>query len=131
MTNGLTILGVPIDNVTMEETLGKIDEFIAEGSFHQLATANVDFLVNAVNDPQYREILCRCDLVVADGMPVVLASRMLGTPLKERVTGSDLVPLLAKKGYKIFLLGSKPEDSRIAAQRLEELGGKVVGRLSP
>lgn len=131
MIDGLTILGVPIDNVSMEEALAKIDGFVREGSFHQVATANVDFLVHAIDNREYREILCRCDLVVADGMPVVLASRLLGWPLRERVTGSDLVPLLAQKGYKIFLLGSKPEVSQLAAQRLEELGGRVVGRLSP
>jgi N-acetylglucosaminyldiphosphoundecaprenol N-acetyl-beta-D-mannosaminyltransferase len=131
MTSGLTILGVPVDNVTMEETLSKIEEFVRQRSFHQIATANVDFLVHAQNNAEYREILCRCDLVVADGMPVVLASRLLGLPLRERVTGSDLVPRLAQKKYRIFLLGSRPEVSALAAQRLEEMGAQVVGRLSP
>lgn len=131
MTEGLTILGVSIDNVTMAETLEKIAEFVREGSFHQIATANVDFLVHAIDNPPYREVLNRCDLVVADGMPVVMAARLLGTPLRERVTGSDLIPLLAKTGYRIFLLGAKPEVSQMAANRLEELGGNVVGRISP
>jgi N-acetylglucosaminyldiphosphoundecaprenol N-acetyl-beta-D-mannosaminyltransferase len=135
MTNGLTILGVPIDDVSMDETLLKIDEFIREGSFHQIATANVDYLVNAVKDRNYREVLSRCDLVVADGMPVVLASRLLGWPLRERVTGADLVPRLARlsdqKGYSLFLLGSTPEVSRKAALRLEEMGARIAGRLSP
>jgi N-acetylglucosaminyldiphosphoundecaprenol N-acetyl-beta-D-mannosaminyltransferase len=135
MTNGLTILGVPIDNVSMEETLWKIEEFIRDGSFHQIATANVDYLVNAVNNPEYREILCRCDLVVADGMPVVLASRLLGSPLAERVAGADLVPRLARlscdKNYGVFLLGASPEVSEVAALRLEELGARIVGRRSP
>src|ERR1700676_3224089 len=105
MGNGLTILGVPIHNVSMVETLGKIEEFIHEGTFHQIATANVDYLVNAVLNREYKEILCRCDLIVADGMPVVLASRLLGSPLRERVAGADLVPRLAnlscKEGYGI------------------------------
>jgi N-acetylglucosaminyldiphosphoundecaprenol N-acetyl-beta-D-mannosaminyltransferase len=131
MTDGVTILGVPIDNVTMEETLARIDEFVREGSYHQIATANVDFLVHAIDNREYRENLCRCDLVVADGMPVVVASRLLGSPLRERVAGADLVPLLAKKGYRIFLLGAAPEVCSIAARRMEELGGKVVGQLSP
>ena len=135
MTNGLTILGVPIDNVSMEETLGKIEEFIHEGSFHQIATANVDYLVNAVNNPEYRKVLCRCDLVVADGMPVVLASRLLGSPLRERVTGADLVPRLARlssqKGYGIFLLGATTSVSDVANHRLEEMGARIVGRYCP
>jgi N-acetylglucosaminyldiphosphoundecaprenol N-acetyl-beta-D-mannosaminyltransferase len=131
MTDGLTILGVPIDNVTMEETLERIAEFVRQGSFHHIATANVDFLVHAIDNPEYKEILSRCDLVVADGMPVVAASRLLGTPLRERVTGADLVPLLAKEKYKIYLLGAKPEVAQVAAARLEELGATVVGRFSP
>jgi N-acetylglucosaminyldiphosphoundecaprenol N-acetyl-beta-D-mannosaminyltransferase len=131
MTNGLTVLGVPIDDVSMDEALAKIDELVKERSFHQIATANVDFLVHAIDNPEYREILCRCALVVADGMPVVMASRMLGVPLRERVTGSDMIPRLAKKGYRIFLLGARPEVSKIAAEKLEAMGGKVVGRLTP
>ena len=131
MTDGLTILGVPIDNVTMEETLAKIGEFVREGSYHQIATANVDFLVHAIDNQEYREILCRCDLVVADGMPVVIASRLLGSPLRERVTGADLVPLLAMLKYRIFLLGASPDVAEAAANRMELLGANVVGRLSP
>jgi N-acetylglucosaminyldiphosphoundecaprenol N-acetyl-beta-D-mannosaminyltransferase len=135
MTNGAVILGVPIDNVSTEETLQKIEEFIRDGSFHQIATANVDYLVNAANNQQYREILCGCDLVVADGMPVVWASRLLGSPLTERVAGADLVPRLAhlsrQEGYGIFLLGATPEVSSLAASRLEDMGARIVGRLSP
>ncbi len=135
MTNGVVVLGVPIDNVSMADTLARIEDFIEEGSFHQVATANVDYLVNAVKNREYKEILCRCDLVVADGMPVVLASRLLRSPLKERVAGSDIVPRLAglsrEKGYRIFLLGAKPEVATIAERRLEEMGAHVVGRLSP
>jgi N-acetylglucosaminyldiphosphoundecaprenol N-acetyl-beta-D-mannosaminyltransferase len=135
MANGLTILGVPIDNVSMEETLGKIEEFIHDGTFHQIATANVDYLVNAVANREYKEVLCRCDLVVADGMPVVLASRMLGSPLRERVAGADLVPRLARlsgrEGHGIFLLGAAPEVSKAAGLRLEDMGARIVGRLSP
>jgi N-acetylglucosaminyldiphosphoundecaprenol N-acetyl-beta-D-mannosaminyltransferase len=133
--NGLTILGVPVDNVSMDETLWKIEEFIREGSVHQIATANVDFLVNAVNNRDYREVLCRCSLVVADGMPLVLASRLLGSPLRERVTGADLVPRLAslsgQKGYRIFLLGAMPEVAEVAASRLQAMGANIVGRISP
>jgi N-acetylglucosaminyldiphosphoundecaprenol N-acetyl-beta-D-mannosaminyltransferase len=134
-TNGLAIVGVPIDSVSMHETLERIEGFIREGSFHQVATANVDYLVNAATNPYFKEILCRCDLVVADGMPLVLASRLLGYPLRERVAGSDLVPLLGKlsaeKGYGIFLLGAQPEVSDLAARELEGMGARIVGRLAP
>jgi N-acetylglucosaminyldiphosphoundecaprenol N-acetyl-beta-D-mannosaminyltransferase len=135
MTNGVAILGVPIDSVRMEQALQRIEEFILERSFHQIATANVDFLVSAIANPEYREILRRCDLVVADGMPLILASRLLGSALLERVTGSDLVPRLAalshRKGYGIFLLGAQREVSAAATRHLEEMGARIVGRLSP
>jgi len=137
MNIGLALLGVPIDNVTMDEALDRMEGFIRERKFHQIATANINYLSNAVRDAEYRRILCLCDLVLADGMPLVWASRMFGVRLRERVTGADLVPRLAalssRKGYRIFLLGAKPKVSTAAAARLGELfpGVQIAGRLSP
>ena len=135
MAHGLAILGVPIDNVSMAETLQRIEDFIAEGSLHQIATANADFLVIAKKYPDYRQILCTCDLVVPDGMPLVWASRLLGCGLRERVTGADLVKSLAelsrRKEYGIFLLGADPHVSEVAAHHFESCGAHVVGRMSP
>ncbi len=106
----VAVLGVPFDNVTMDEAVDLIEDKINESGFHQVATANVDFLMHAIQDRQLQEILCSCDLVVADGMPIVWAARMLGTRLKERVSGVDLVPrvaeLAARRGYGIYLLGA-------------------------
>lgn len=135
MTRGVVVLGVPIDNVSMEETLRRIEDFVLDGSFHQIATANVDFLVNAVHDQKYKEILSNCDLVLADGMPVVWASELLGSPLTERVAGADLVPRLARlsneKDYGIFLLGATPGVCEAAAARLKEMGARIAGTLAP
>jgi N-acetylglucosaminyldiphosphoundecaprenol N-acetyl-beta-D-mannosaminyltransferase len=68
-------------------------------------------------------------------MPLVLASRLLGHALLERVTGSDLVPRLAalshRKGYGIFLLGAQPEVCAAAALHMGDMGACIVGRLSP
>lgn len=134
---GLGISGVPLDNLSMQGALNRIEEFIDSGGTHQVATANVDFLVNATRDLEYRRILCQCDLVLPDGMPVVWASHLLGAPLRERVTGADLVPRLARlsseKGYRIFLLGATPTVCEVAARRMETLapGVRVVGNLSP
>lgn len=135
--NPVAVLGIPIDNVTVDDVLSRIDSWIAEGGFHQLATANTDFLINAVHDHELGEILRRCDLVVADGMPLVWTSRMLGTPLKDRVTGVDLVPritaLAAARGYRIFLLGGSPASLEGTATALtaEYPGVQIVGKLSP
>ena len=90
----IAILGVPFDNVTTGETLRVIDEMIASRRPHYLATANVDFLVQASQDVELRRILFDAHLVLCDGTPLVWASKLLGNPLPERVAGSDLVPLL-------------------------------------
>src|ERR1700755_2646560 len=111
----VAILGVAIDNLTMQEVLDAVEAEIAEGGFHQIATANVDFLINSVRDEELRETLVRCDIVLADGRPVVWASHLLGAAIKERLTGVDLVPQLARlsaeRGYRIFLLGASEESS--------------------
>ena len=99
----VAVLGVPFDNVTMHEAVALMEEKIEDGGFHQVATANVDFVINAINDPSLQELLCSCDLIVADGMPIVWASRLMGTKLKERVSGVDLIPHLAELGVESLL----------------------------
>ena len=135
--SSVAVLGVPFHNLSMDETVALIEEQIREGGFHQIATANVDFLKNAIQDKGIRNILCSCDMVVADGMPIVWMSRVIGTPLKERVGGIDLVERLAdvsaRRGYGIFLLGASESCSQRAAkvlkQRFPQL--RIVGRYSP
>jgi len=133
----VAVLGVPFCNLTMDETVALIEEQIREGGFHQVATASVDFLKNAMQDKNLRDALCSCDMVVPDGMPIVWISRLFGTPLKERVSGIDLVERLAevssRRGYGIFLLGDTDSRSQRAVralrQRYPEL--RIVGRYSP
>ena len=109
----LEVLGLPVDNLSMEETLGVIEGFVDAGLPHQHVVVNVDKIVKARNDQSLRDIISRCALINADGMPVVWASRMLGTPLKERVAGVDLFDALmaraAEKGWRVFLLGAREE----------------------
>jgi UDP-N-acetylglucosamine 2-epimerase (non-hydrolysing) len=109
----LEVLGVPVDNLSMDETLDVIEGFILSGRPHQHVVVNVDKVVKAHRDPAIARILRRCALVNADGMPVVWASRLLGTPLKQRVTGIDLFEALmeraAREGWRVFLLGARAE----------------------
>jgi N-acetylglucosaminyldiphosphoundecaprenol N-acetyl-beta-D-mannosaminyltransferase len=94
-------------------------------------------LINALEDPELRCILRTADLVIPDGMPLIWASRMMGSPLPERVTGADLVPRLAalsaEKGYRIFMLGAKPEVAQSAKSKLMQTypGLQIVGCVSP
>jgi len=105
----IAILGVPFDNIDTAETVDLIEQMVASRLPHYLATANVDFLVQALHDVELRRILMDAHLVLCDGTPLLLASRLLGNPLPERVAGSDLVPLLikiaAQKKYRVFFSG--------------------------
>jgi N-acetylglucosaminyldiphosphoundecaprenol N-acetyl-beta-D-mannosaminyltransferase len=137
LRNRIALLGVGIDNLSMDDVIELIDGLIEKGGFHQIATANVDFLTNAFEDAELLNILHSCELVLPDGMPLVWASRILGAPLKERVAGADLVPRLlrlsAHKKRRIFLLGATEENSSAAAQRIQEQYPEAIicGRYSP
>ncbi len=135
------VLGVPIDALTMEETLDRIEAFVQigeqTGRSHQVTTVNSDFIVNAIKDPEVRYILQESDLSTADGMPIVLAANLLGVKLGDRVTGADLVPHLAKraaeKGFSLFFLGASPGVAARAAAILKEQNPqlKIAGVFSP
>lgn len=113
MNDRITLMGCHVDNLSMEETLGRIEQFIQSGRPHQHVVVNVDKLVKASRDPGLRQIINDCALINADGMPVVWASRLLGKPLKERVAGVDLFEALMRrageKGWRVFLLGAREE----------------------
>ena len=113
MTPAITLMGCRIDNLSMEETLGRVEQFIRAGTPHQHVVVNVDKLVKASRDAELRRIINACALVNVDGMPVVWASRLLGKPLKERVAGVDLFEALMRRagerGWRVFLLGARAE----------------------
>lgn len=133
----LVLFGVPFHNVTFEETIEWIQDRVRRRQPSYIVTANVDFLMQAWNDPELQRILIEADLVVADGMPVVKASSWFGQPLKERVTGSDLVPMLGKTavadGMSIYCLGGDAGVPEAAAKELQHRnpGLKIAGTYSP
>ena len=110
-------LGIPVDNLTLTEAVDKVTAMARrrEGRARLVSTLNVDFLVNALGTrfadarhPELLDVLRNSDLVTADGFPLLWLSRLLGSPLQQRVCGSDLVPALAERaaeeGLSIFLL---------------------------
>ena len=133
----VSILGVPFDHVTMPQAIAAIEDMIGAQRPHYIATANVDFLVQSMEDADLRRILVEADMVLCDGTPLLWVSRWLGNPLPERVAGADLVPQLlgvaAQKGYRIFFLGGKPEVAARAVQRLQEKypNIEIAGHYSP
>ncbi len=122
VNESVAILGIPVDNLTMREAVERIfsmiDAYQADRRPRLVATVNVDFLVNTltwrlgrIRHPELMDVLRQADLVTADGMPLVLVSKLMGCPLKERVTGADLVPALAEEAAKrrksIYFLGGR------------------------
>lgn len=142
----VALLGIPVDMLDTAEALERIFELISTPSTEGcriLATLNVDFIVNALSFGPHRckpgllEVLREATMVTPDGMPLVLLSRLLGCPLPERVTGADLVPLIAQKaadtGKKLYFLGGEPDATKEAAELLtaRHPGLQIVGIDTP
>ncbi|HHX01636.1 MAG TPA: WecB/TagA/CpsF family glycosyltransferase [Firmicutes bacterium] len=127
------ILGVKIDNVTMQEAVNKVAEMIQEPKPHLVVTANSEMVMIANRDPLLNEIIERADLVVPDSIGVIWASRILKQPLPERVPGIELMQaLLAEsvvRSWRIFLLGAEPGIAEQAAKVIaaEYKGINIVG----
>ena len=120
--NRLEIASVPIDPVDMDQAMRRLGHAMAHGGQVQVATVNMDFLVRAQRSGDLREVLGRTELNVADGMPVVWLSRLVGRPVPGRVAGADMAPLLvaeaAAQGAGVFLLGGEHGVAEEAAGRL-------------
>ncbi len=120
----ISILGIPVHDVTTEETLALIDQFVHDGMPHQICTVNPEFIMTAQSDAEFKRILNHSALNLPDGIGVVWAAKRLGHPLRERVAGSDLVGLVAERaqdaGWRIFLLGAANGVAEQAAILLRE-----------
>jgi N-acetylglucosaminyldiphosphoundecaprenol N-acetyl-beta-D-mannosaminyltransferase len=118
------VLGCPLSPVTMDEAVLSCEEAIAAGGYFQHMSVNAAKLVAMQDDPALEQMVTSCDLITADGQSVVWASRLLGTPLPERVTGIDLMErLLAASeqfGYRVFILGARAEVLEAALRNLRQ-----------
>ena len=108
----------------MEETISEVEKIIARGipTQHVVINANKVNLMN--EDPKLKRIVNECPLINADGISILWAAKVLGLPIKERVTGIDLflnlVKVASEKGYKIYLFGAKEEVVRKVKKVFEE-----------
>jgi N-acetylglucosaminyldiphosphoundecaprenol N-acetyl-beta-D-mannosaminyltransferase len=133
----VSLNGALIDQVDFLEAKDRLRGFLASGTGHQIVTVNLDFLSIAERDAHFRDTINRADLAVADGMPLVWASRLTEHPLPGRITGVDLVDaccqLAAERGGGVFLLGAAPGVADVAGQQMEALypGLRVVGTYAP
>jgi N-acetylglucosaminyldiphosphoundecaprenol N-acetyl-beta-D-mannosaminyltransferase len=133
----MTIGGLPVDSVTFAQALDTIDGLVARGQGGTVFTPNVDHVVQAEGNARLRDAYQAAALSLVDGMPVLWASRLMGSPLPEKVSGSDLVvPLLeraAARGWRVFFLGGLPGSAEGARDLLVKSipGLHVVGVASP
>jgi len=124
----VTLFGVAVDNLSLLETLDRIEALISAGGVHQHVVLNVDKVVRLGRDPHLRAAVLACDLINADGQPVVWVSGLIGQPLKARVTGIDLFEQLmarcAARGWRPYLLGAREP---VVAQLVEVLRARYPG----
>lgn len=124
---------VQVDALTFSQALQAIEGLVGCGG--SVFTPNVDHVVLADEDAEFRAAYSAASLCLADGMPLVWAARLLGRPLPEKVSGSDLLmPLMelaAVRGWRVYLLGGAPGAAEKAAEVFRARGVKVAGVDAP
>jgi N-acetylglucosaminyldiphosphoundecaprenol N-acetyl-beta-D-mannosaminyltransferase len=129
----INILGVNVDMAGIEDAVGEIMKFLGEDSMHAVYTPNSEIIMAAYKDSEFCGVLNDADLLTADGIGVVYASKILKKPLTERAAGYDiacrLLEEITKSGHKLFLFGGKPGVAEEAKEKLEEKhsGINIVG----
>lgn len=119
----IALAGIPVDNVTLKEALAKLDDFIASQGPHLVVTPNPEMIVAAQQDHLLKQILNSASLRLPDGISMVVVSRLLRKPLKERVAGIEFMMNAVRraviKRYRVYLLGGKPGIAQKAADSLK------------
>lgn len=120
----VTVLGVPIDRVDGKAALQRSVQAMEEGRKFFIVTPNSEIVMQANRDEKLLDIIRQADMTVPDGIGLVIASKMIGKPLSERVTGIDLMESLLsyadRERKSIYLLGAKPGIAEKAAEKIRE-----------
>ncbi|MBI4776770.1 MAG: WecB/TagA/CpsF family glycosyltransferase [Deltaproteobacteria bacterium] len=131
----IQILSLPVDLLTMDEVLDKVVEYVETGARPcSIFAVNPEKSITAPKDTVLRSAMCSADVIIPDGIGVVLAARILHAKRIQRITGVDLMQricdLAAQKGYRVFLYGAKEEVNKKAAAQLQRKfpGLQVAGR---
>ncbi|GLZ80961.1 hypothetical protein Afil01_57680 [Actinorhabdospora filicis] len=132
-----TVSGIRFDAIDEQGVVDHVRESLLEGRGGRIVTANVDIVRQALRDPRARAYVEAGTLVVADGAPVVWASKLARRGLPARVAGSDLIwslsAELGRLGGSVFLLGGRPGTEYVAARKLADAspGLRIAGALAP
>lgn len=130
-------MNIEIDNLTMDEALVEIDKLIQENRNAYVVTPNVDHIVQVERGGELSKAYKEADLVLTDGKPLLWIAKWYGTPIKEKISGSDLFPrlcdLAANRNYRMFFLGGAEGVAMKAASNLKVRypGLQVSGTYSP
>lgn len=133
----IPFLNTALSVCTMEGALDEIERFLREKRRAYVLPVNTDVIMQIEKDEELKKIADGADLVLADGKPLIWIARKQKLPIKEKISGSDLVPLLmrraAKEGYSVFLLGGKEGVAAAARKNLQrELPAlRIVGEYAP
>lgn len=126
----INFMGIPVDSLTMDETITHIDEAIQDNYQLSHVVINAGKVVLMQKDKELFESVVSCDVINADGQSIVWAARFLGEQLPERVAGADLMPRLVhlahQKGYKCFFFGAKEQVVKKVVDIFEAQYGKEV-----
>lgn len=120
----IEVLGVPVDNVNMEEALSAAMRLMERPGAAYCVTPNAEIVYETLTDQELKACVCQADLILPDGAGVVLGAKILKTPLREKVAGIDfaagLMERMAETGKTLYLLGGKPGVAETAAEKLRE-----------
>jgi N-acetylglucosaminyldiphosphoundecaprenol N-acetyl-beta-D-mannosaminyltransferase len=134
----IRLMSTYIHNVNFGEACEKVLELATKREIYDyVVTPNVDHIVRLQKDNEFKKIYDNASLVLADGMPLIWASKLLNVPLKEKVSGSDIFPMLCElaslNNLNVFFLGGLEGVAEKAAIKLKKInpGLNVVGVYSP
>ena len=137
----LNVLGVEIDNVTVESATDRIFEMLREARPHAVFTPNSEIVYAAYKDAEFCDVINSADMLTPDGIGIVYASKILKRPLSERAGGYDIacrvIERIAESGERLYLFGGKPGVAEKAAERLAQkypflnIAGMRNGYFSP
>ncbi|MCP4133784.1 MAG: WecB/TagA/CpsF family glycosyltransferase [bacterium] len=137
MQDKVNICGIEIDNLDLEGALERFDQMVKNKKPSIVVTPNLDHIVNYQKDEDFQRIYNSASLVLADGVPLLWAGKFLGTPIREKLSGSDVFHDIcrvgAEKGYRFFFMGGREgaaaQTAEIMQQRHPDI--KIVGFYCP
>ncbi len=133
----IQFLNTFVNNCTMDECIAAIEKMIAAEKKSYVVAVNVDVIIKIEKDSLLKKITDEADMVLVDGKPLIWIAKKHKKPVYEKVSGSDMVPLLceraADKGYSVFILGGKEGVADMAKTKLEEKYPqiKIAGTYAP